>query len=450
MKSLVIGNGIKVVAPANLLLAKGVPVVVFEISAGIYPYEITSNLISTEDVEVYSGSLPVYVLADVGDVILADGMSPDETIVRQLRGRGHRIIGEFELAASYDRGKLLAITGTKGRTSATALLGKIVKDATRNAFVVEDSASYLDAVCSTTKDSTTVAKVSAYHLETMASFRPIVSSIINIKRNYPEDYASYSDYAGVIERIIRNQTPIDHIVLNYEDDETRRFGIEIDDRPDAPIPFFFSTLRELRCGLFIRNNTIVLRDVDMERELMKTSDISMVGRHNLENAFTAIAMAYKYGISIESIVRSCKGFGPVAHRVEYIATKNGVKFFNDSKGTDVPTAINGIEAMDCPTYLIGGGYDNGADYGEWIESFRGKVRKLVLIGQTRERMASCAHNHGFYDYVYAEDLNEAVSICTSYANPGEAVLLSPACEDHGTYKTFEERGNAFRAIVESL
>ena len=450
MKSLVIGNGTDVIAPANLLLAKGVPTVVFDAAASVYPSEIISALISPEDATVYSGTLPVYELADVGDVVLAGDLSPDETIVRQLRGRGHRIIGEFELAASYDRGKLLAITGTKGRTSATALLGKIIKDATRNAFVVEDSVSYLDAVCSTTKDSTTVAKVSAHHLETMASFRPVVSSIINIKRNYPEDYASYSDYAGVIERIIRNQTPIDYVVLNYEDDETRRFGMEIDDRPDAPVPFFFSTFRELRCGIFVRDNTIVLRDVDMERELMKTSDISMVGRHNLENAFTAIAMAYKYGIPTDSIVRSCIGFGPVAHRVEYIATKNGVKFYNDSKGTDVATAINGIEAMDCPTYLIGGGYDNGADFGDWIDSFRGKVRKLVLIGQTRERMASCAHNHGFYDYVYAEDLNEAVSICTSYANPGEAVLLSPACEDRGVYKSFEELGDAFRMIVESL
>ena len=183
---------------------------------------------------------------------------------------------------------------------------------------------------------------------------------------------------------------------------------------------------------------------------MRTSDIKIVGNHNLENAFAAIAAAYKYGIPTDNIIKSCKEFEPVAHRVEYVATKNGVRFFNDSKGTDVGSAINGIEAMDCPTYLIGGGYDSGADFGEWIESFRGKVKKLVLIGQTRERMASCAHEHGFNDYIYADNLEEAVSICTCHANPGEAVLLSPACEERGMYRSYEERGNAFRAIVKSL
>ena len=284
----------------------------------------------------------------------------------------------------------------------------------------------------------------------MDRFHPAVSAIINIKPDYPGKYESMSDYINVKERITMNQTSSDHVILNYEDEYTRRFGMRLDERPDAPSPFFFSTERELKVGLFLRGDRIILRDMDREHELMRTSDIMVVGKHNLENAFTAIAMAYKYGIPVGSIVQSCTKFRPVAHRVEYVATKNGVRFYNDSKGTDVGTAINGIRAMDCPTYLIGGGYDSGADYGEWIDSFCGKVRKLVLIGQTREKMASCAKDHGFYDYVYAEDLEEAVSICTSCANPGEAVLLSPACEGRGMYKSFEERGNAFRAIVESL
>ena len=450
MRSLVIGIGEKVVGPANLLLAKGVPVVVFDAAASMYPYDILSRLISPEDAQVFSGDLPVYVLADVGDVVIAEGMSPNETVIKQLRGRGHRVIGEFELASSYDRGRILAVTGTKGKTSATALLGKIVKDATRNEFTVEDAASYTDIVCSTTKDSTTVAKVGSGQLEILDRFHPVVSSIINIKRGYPDCYGTFDEYAALKEKIIMGQCASDHVILNYEDDETRRFGMRIDDDDNAPIPFFFSTLRELRCGLFLRDDRVILRDVDMERELMRTSDISIVGRHSVENAFCAIAMAYKYGISIDSIIRSCRSYIPAAHRVEFIATKNGVKFYNDSKGTDVSTAINGIEAMDCPTYLIGGGYDNGADYGDWIDSFRGKVKKLVLIGQTRERMASTAYAHGFRDYVYAEDLEEAVSICSSYANPGEAVLLSPACEERGMYRNCEERGDAFRTIVENL
>ena len=450
MKSLVIGNGLRGTAEGSLLLAKGVSIVYFDYTDSVPAYEIYEKLGTSEDVEVFVGELPVSVLTDVGDVVIGEGISPQETIVKQLRGRGHRIMSELELAASYDRGKILAVTGTKGKTSATALLYKIIKDRTRNAFLVGNEAgSYSDAVCFTTKDSTTVAKVGTSFLQSIESFHPKVSAIINIKRGFPESIGSFDEYVRLKERICANQTCEDTVVLNYEDDYTRRFGMKLSDIYDGPEPFFFSTQRVLREGLFIRDDKIILGVGESEREVMKTSDLRIVGRHNLENAFCAIAMAYRYGISVDSIARSCAGFVPLAHRVEFVATKNGVNFYNDSKGCDVKTAINGIEAMDRPTYLIGGGYDSGADFGEWIDSFNGKVKKLVLIGQTKERMASAAHSRGFNDYVYADNLEEAVSICTSFANPGEAVLLSPACEV-GTYRNFEERGNAFRSIVERL
>ena len=449
MKTLVLGKGKSVTALANLLLAKGVPCTVFAMDDSIEPSDIYDSLISPEEARVYTGTIPESELACQLDVIVTSEMLSEQGLVAELTACGHRVRGEMELAYTYDRGHLLAITGTKGKTGSTTLLGKIIKDRTRNAFIVGEPGVYADAVCSTTKDSTTVAKIGADQLDLIERFHPRVSAIINIKRDRG-DGIHFDEYAASLERIIMNQTAEDHVILNYEDDQTRIFGMRLDESPDKPRPFFFSVKRELKKGLFLRRDGIVLRDRWGERELMKTSDIRIVGDHNLENAFAAIAAAYKYGIPTDSIIRSCREYTPAAHRVEYAATKYGVKFFNDSKGTDVRTAINGIESMDCPTYLIGGGYDNGADYGEWIESFRGKVRKLVLIGQAREKMAGCAQEHGFYDYIYADNLEEAVSICTCHANPGEAVLLSPACEDRGMYKSFEERGNAFRAIVESL
>ena len=451
MKSLVIANGISGKQTAELLLAKGIAVVYFDLGGSFEAYDLSAVSDDPDELQIFSGTLPTAVLEGVGDVIAADSVQRDDDVIRQLRLMGFKIIGETELAASFDRGKILAVTGTKGKTSATALLGKIIKDRTRNAFIVgEGIGSYADAVCQTTKDSTTVLKVCARDLEASDKFHPAVSAIINIQPYNIGGYESVNDYMNVKERIMANQTAEDHIILNYDDEYTRHIGMKLDGKSDAPKPFFFSVSHELKTGLFLKDGNIVLRDRWGERSLMRTSDISIVGRHNLENAFAAIAMAYRYGVPTDCIIRSCMDFRPVAHRVEYVATKNGVRFYNDSKGTDVSTAINGIEAMDCPTYLIGGGYDSGADYGEWIDSFRGKVRKLVLIGQTREKMASCAQDHGFFDYIYAEDLEEAVRICGSCANPGEAVLLSPACEGRGMYKSFEERGDAFRAIVESL
>lgn len=449
MNTLVVGKGISGIDTAQLLISKGVTPVYFDISDEAGSYELYSRFTDPEEVLIYYGTLPGNVLASIDDVIVADAIPMDDPVVRQLSVMGFSIRGELEVAASYDRGKILAVTGTKGKTSATTLLGKIVKDRTRNEFTVgDDIASYADLVCSTTKDSTTVVKVTARNLETIKSFHPHVSSIINIMPSYVARYESPGEYINVKERIMANQTKDDHIILNYDEEYTRRIGLRLDEQGGVR-PFFFSTQRELKRGLFLKGDSIILRDSWGERKLLNASDLSIVGKHNLENAFTAMAMAYKYGIPTDSIIRSCMEFSPVAHRVEYVATKNGVMFYNDSKGTDVDTAINGIEAMDRPTYLIGGGNDNGGDYGEWIDSFGGKVRKLVLIGQTRERMANVAKAHGFYDYVYAEDLEEAVRICTSHANPGEAILLSPACET-GAYKSFKERGDAFRAIVEKL
>ncbi len=449
MKTLVIGEGKSVIPAANLLLAKGESCDVFVRDHYMDPDEIISEINSAEEAGVYIGSLPESVLESAASVVVTDDALYDSYLVNELRALGHRVIGEAELTYSYDRGRVVAVAGTKGKTSCTALLGKIIKDKTRNAFIIQDPESYADAVYSTTRDSTSIVKMSERQLDVTDVFHPVVSTIINIKPGGDNDMPQ-SEYIALIEKVIANQTIKDRVILNYEDDFTRALGMRLDSAAEGPRPFFFSIRRELKRGLFCHKDSIILRDGWGERELMKRSDLKIIGDHNLENAFAAIAAAYKYGIPTDNIIRSCKEFEPVAHRVEYVATKNGVRFYNNSKGEDVDSAINGIEAMDCPTYLIGGGFDDGSDYGDLIDSFGGKVKKFVLIGQTRERMASTAQDHGFYDYIYADNLAEAVSICTCHANPGEAVLLSPACEGRGMFRDYEERGNAFRSIVESL
>ena len=165
---------------------------------------------------------------------------------------------------------------------------------------------------------------------------------------------------------------------------------------------------------------------------------------------TAVAIAIRLGVPMDMIREACKEFKAVEHRIEYVRERFGVTYYNDSKGTNPDAAIQAIKAMPGPTLLIAGGYDKHSEFDEWIESFGGKVRYLVLIGQTRDKIAECAKRHGFNDIMYAEDLQEAVQVCASYANPGDNVLLSPACASWGQFKNFEERGRKFKEFVRNL
>lgn len=451
MKSLVIGSGISGISAADLLIAKGVTPVIFDSKETLIPQEIAAKLNHPEEALVYVGSLPQEEVQMLDEVVISPGVPIDSEMVNELRDMGLPIIGEVELAYRYDKGKILAITGTNGKTTTTALLGKIIQDKTRNAFIVGNIGNaYTEAVLSTTKDSTTVAEISSFQLESIKEFHPVVSAILNITPDHLNRHHTMQQYIIEKEKITLNQTKDDWVILNYEDEELRRFGEELEKKGDGPRPFFFSSERKLEEGMYSTSEAIYIVTDGKEEELIKASELNIIGQHNLENAMAAIAMAHKYGIPMADILESCRQFKAVAHRIEFIAEKKGVKYYNDSKGTNVDAAIKGIMAMSTPTYLIGGGYDKGVEFDEWIDAFRGKVKKLVLIGQTREKIAACAKAHGFNDYVFAQDLKEAIEICASHANPGEAVLLSPACASWGMFNNYEERGDMFREIVKAL
>lgn len=451
MKSLVIGSGISGISAANLLSAKEVIPVIFDSKDTLVASEIAAKLNHPEEAEIYIGFLPGEVIDEIDEVVISPGVPIDSPMVNDLRNLGKPIIGEVELAYRYDKGNVVAITGTNGKTTTTALVGKIIKDKTRNAFIVGNIGNaYTDAVLSTTKDSATIAEISSFQLESIDTFHPHVSAILNITPDHLNRHHTMQQYIIEKEKITKNQNENDFVILNYEDEELRRFGESIDGKPGCPKPVYFSSDRKLREGLYLEGDTIVLATNGEVQKLISADELNIIGKHNLENAMAAIAMTMKFGIPMEDILKSTREFKAVAHRIEYIATKKGVKYYNDSKGTNVDAAIKGIMAMSTPTYLIGGGYDKGVEFDEWIESFRGKVKKLVLIGQTKEKIAACAHAHGFDDYVFAESLEEAINICASHAVSGESVLLSPACASWGMFKNYEQRGDMFREIVEKL
>ena len=190
--------------------------------------------------------------------------------------------------------------------------------------------------------------------------------------------------------------------------------------------------------------------MDEKIRVCSINDLNILGTHNHENAMAAVAMAYAYGVPMDIIRKTLKEFQGVEHRIEFVAEKNGVLYYNDSKGTNPDAAIKGIQAMNRPTVLIGGGYDKDSSYDEWIEAFDGKVKKLVLLGATREKIAQTARRLGFSDIVMADSFEEAFEKCVEYAEPGDAVLLSPACASWGMFKNYEERGDKFKELVNQL
>ena len=306
---------------------------------------------------------------------------------------------------------------------------------------------YTSVALDTKEETVTVAEISSFQLETIQDFQPAVSAILNITEDHLNRHHTMEEYIRVKELITSNQTKDQVCVLNYEDEVLRTFGES--GQVKAKV-VYFSSLRELSQGIFLRGKEIVLRDGEKELVITTTDRLKILGRHNHENTMAAAAMAYYAGVPVENIKESVENFVAVEHRIEYVTEKNGVVYYNDSKGTNPDAAIKGIQAMDRPTLLIGGGYDKQSSYEEWIEAFDGKVRYLVLIGQTREKIEETAHKCGFMNTILADNLEEAVKICAEKANKGDAVLLSPACASWGQFDNYEQRGRMFKEYVYAL
>ena len=322
-------------------------------------------------------------------------------------------------------------------------MGEILKRYQDNTFVVGNIGTpYTQEVLKTDKDSVTVAEISSFQLETAVHFHPTVSAILNITPDHLNRHHTMENYAAVKESITKNQTKDDFCVLNHEDSWLKAFA------PKCPAQvIWFSSKEKLERGYYLVGSKICRNLGNGEEVLMDVDKMQLIGVHNFENVMAAIAIAAAYGVPMETILDTVKHFQAVEHRIEYVATKNGVVYYNDSKGTNPDAAIQGIKAMSKPTVLIGGGYDKQSEYDEWIDSFDGKVKCLVLIGQTREKIAECARKHGFDKIRFADTYEECLKLCTELAQPGEAVLLSPACASWGMFKNYEVRGKVFKEIV---
>ena len=445
-KVLVFGAGKSGIGAADLLNAVGACPVLYDGKADLDKESVLHKISGNYELPIYAGELPKEVQESLDLVVLSPGVPTDLPIVKGFYDQGLPVWGEVELAYQTGKGEVLAITGTNGKTTTTALLGKIMSDARPSVFVVGNIGTpYTSKSLEMTDETVTVAEISSFQLETIWKFAPRVSAILNITEDHLNRHHTMAEYIRVKELITSNQGPEDVCVLNYEDEILREFGKNI-----VPKAVYFSSARELEKGIFLRGDQIILRTEKEEIPVVRTGELKLLGTHNFENVMAAVTMAYYAGVDMDSIRKSICEFTAVEHRIEYVTEKNGVAYYNDSKGTNPDAAIQALRAMPGPTLLIAGGYDKNSEYDDWVSEFEGKVRYLVLIGQTRDKIAECAKKHGFTEIMYAEDMQEAVQVCAVYADIGDYVLLSPACASWGMFKDYEERGRVFKECVMAL
>ena len=447
---LVFGAGKSGIGAAGLLLHEQAKVILYDGNAKQDPEEIRRKLNAGADVEIILGELSDEVLDRLELVVLSPGVPADLPVVLKMKEKEIPVWGEVELAYRVGKGEVLAITGTNGKTTTTSLLGEIMKAYREDVQVVGNiGTAYTSVALDTTEDTVTVAEISSFQLETIEKFHPKASAITNITEDHLNRHHTMEEYIRVKERITENQTMEDVCVLNYEDEVLRAFGEKLIGEQKVQV-LFFSSLRALQDGIYCQDGTIWLAENGEREPVVHTDELKILGQHNYENVMTAVGMAYYAGVPMDVIRKAVCAFQGVEHRIEYVCEKNGVVYYNDSKGTNPDAAIKGIQAMNRPTLLIGGGFDKQSTYESWIRAFDGKVKYLVLIGETREKIAETARREGFHEILMAENLEEAVKICADKAEPGDAVLLSPACASWDQFDSYEQRGDLFKKYVRSL
>lgn len=341
---------------------------------------------------------------------------------------------------------VIGITGTNGKTTTTSLTYDIMKRHAKKALLVGNiEIPYTGYALESDKDSVTVAEISSFQLETMVTFKPHVTAILNITPDHLDRHKTLENYIAIKESITKNQDENDFCVLNYNDPVLREFG----KTPRCKV-IFFSSSEELESGVFLRGDTMIIKENGVETPVCTTKDTSLVGMHNYENIMAAIAMTHAMGVPLDTIRQGIKEFTAVEHRIEFVAEKNGVKYYNDSKGTNPDAAIKAVYAMPSPTILIGGGYDKKSSYDEWVATFEGRVKELLLIGKTKHDIAAACDRAGFKAYKFVDTLEEAVSIAAADAESGDCVLLSPACASWDMFKCYQQRGEIFKDCVRAL
>ncbi len=451
-KVLVAGAGKSGMGSVGLLQMSQATVVLYDGNKELDINELKSKLgesdnVDASKVDIVLGDLSDELCDELDLCVISPGIPLDVPFVDKLKAHKVPIWGEIELAYRSAKGKLVAITGTNGKTTTTALVGEIMKSHYESVFVVGNIGTpYALMADKTEENSVTVAEMSSFQLESIIECAPNVSAVLNITPDHLNRHKTMKNYGDIKMRIAMNQKNNEVCVLNYDDEALREYAKTLPCKP-----MFFSSKNKLEEGIYLdANGDIWCKYENINEKLMNVQDMRLVGIHNAENVMAAIAMSMVMGVPMDKIIEVVKNFKAVEHRIEYVTEKNGVIYYNDSKGTNTDASIKAIEAMSKKTVLIAGGYDKGAEFDDWVEAFGNKIKCLVLIGVTAEKIADTARKHGFTNIKFADSLEEAVKVSANEAENGEVVLLSPACASWDMFNSYEQRGDLFKMYVNEL
>src|SRR6201996_6293929 len=441
---LVVGLGKSGIAAARFLKARGAQVTVSDIRPAGLIAELPALLDAGIMVETGSHGLLTFRRQDL--IVVSPGVPLSTPELSTVRALGIPIIGELELGAQFLHGEIVAITGSNGKTTTTTLLGEILKASGRPTLVGGNiGRPVVEMVAESTAESWSVLEVSSFQLETIETFRPRIALVLNITPDHLDRHGSFENYAAAKARITENQTADDFLILNAEDEPTKLVAA----KSKAQI-YWFSPKRQVKQGAFVHGETIFFRPAEgAEPEtVMPVAEIPLAGAHNVENVLAAVCAARLAGVASETIRAAVAAFKAVEHRLEFVREHNGVRYYNDSKATNVDATVKAVEAFAGGIYLILGGKDKDSDYAVMGPLLRERVKTVITIGSAAEKIEH--QLAGVVKIERAETMDRAVALAHEAAVTGDTVLLAPACASFDQFQNYEHRGHAFKSLVLAL
>jgi len=449
-KVLVMGAARSGIACAKFLAARGATVALSD-AQPLEKWSAEALALKSKGVGVLPGDVPGWLLDNLDLVVISPGVPTKAIPLRYAERAGAEVIGEVELASRYLKGRIVAITGTNGKTTTTSLIAELLRDAGVPTLVGGNIGTPLISLVESSRDDGwTVVELSSFQLETIKEFHPSVAVVLNVTPNHMDRYESFTDYAAAKHRIFMNQGPGDIAILNADDEIVLSWASGLRAHVTS-----FSVKQQLEEGLFLRGREIVSRTATRERVLLISDEMKLRGRHNVENVLAALAAGLACGAAPESMRQTIKRFEPVEHRLEFVFEIESVKFYNDSKATSVDATLKALEAFAGEgeeqagkIVLILGGRGKKAPYSPLASLIQQKARKLILIGEDAETIANELGD--FAPSERATDMKDAVTLSFQAAQPGDIVLLAPACASFDMFDSFEHRGKVFKDEVSSL
>ena len=439
---LVIGAAVSGIPAVKFLAEKGALVTLND-SKTVEKLESVTAQLKNVEYKLVAGEHPLELAKQCDFAVVSPGVPLDVPLVEELYRLKKPVIGEIELGYLFAKAPIIAITGTNGKTTTTALLGEIMEKSGRKTYVTGNIGNALvGEVDSATEKDIFVTEVSSFQLESVNSFKPHIGAILNITPDHLNRHKTMEGYTDAKMRVFENQDENDYAILNWDCPETKI----LKDRIKSKV-LYFSRKELLGEGAWVEEGAIWVSLGGDPESVIYVDEIFIPGNHNLENVLAGTLMAYCAGVSPAVIGKAIREFKGVEHRIEFVSEIKGVAYYNDSKGTNSDASIQAIKAMKRPIVLIAGGYDKEMDFMEFTEAFGNKVKKLVLLGETKQKLAKCADKVGFTNYIFVDTLEEAVKASKEAAVPGDCVLLSPACASWDMFSNYEERGRQFKEFV---